>query len=67
MHWFTHITNAQMNIDYRDYEAIAALEYGTLEDWAFESAEYFTKMNCELNMVFAAIIASDAVYNMRNN
>ena len=55
-----------MNIDYRDYEAIAALMYGTLEDWAFESAEHFTTLDSELNMIVAGVVTSNAIINMKN-
>lgn len=30
-----------MKIDYKDFEAIAVLDFGTLEDFAFESARHF--------------------------
>lgn len=29
-----------LDIDYKDLEAIAALEFGTLEDWAFDVASF---------------------------
>lgn len=55
-----------MNIDYQDFEAIAALEYGTLEDWAYESAEHYARLHGELNMLIAGVIVSDALYRIFN-
>lgn len=55
-----------MDIDYRDYEAIAALEYGTLEDWAFESAEHYVTEHGDLNMVISAMITTAAICKMLN-
>ena len=53
-----------MDIGFADYEAIAALKYGTLEDWAFESAEHFTTDNIEVNLFVSAIVSSEAIIKM---
>ena len=56
-----------MNINYQDYEAIAALEHGTLEDWAFESVERFTDMAADINMLISGHVAQDAIYKNGSN
>ncbi len=53
-----------MDINYQDYEAIAALEHGTLEDWAFESVKSYTDECADIDMLIAGHVAQDAIYKM---
>ena len=34
-----------MKIDFMDFEAIASLEHGTLEEWAYESSQHFAEID----------------------
>lgn len=53
-----------MNINHQDYEAIAALEHGSLDDKSFYAAKYCTDINADINMVISGHVVQDAIYKM---
>ena len=55
-----------MTIDWMDYEAIAALMFGSLDDECFEMAANLTEMNANTSFCEAVFIVEMALHKASN-
>lgn len=59
------MNSEELSINYQDYEAIAALKHGTLEDWAFDDAA--SSSDLFLDVLISAMVAQNALDAMKND